>query len=476
MNFRLIRNLIVGICMVGILGFLYEKVQSLNVNEHYAITDTLRQISASNFRWNEDVLKAKLSLSTNYDAVASPVTELSTLQENLFIELSGFFAESSQLKESVDSYDTLMKEKADLIEHFKGQNHILHNSLRYISVAIQDLVSEIDIEHSGVSKPDSATFELRNEAQMLLKDLLEYNQLSQQDLIKPLEQRINYLDSQKNKYSNNISDKLETVLRHSSVIIKKKPEIDELLADIVNLPVQKHIHKIEKDYTTVYDNHMRNKDFYFKMLITYAGFLLVLIAYIGYRLHNSYRELNSLNKQLTIANETLEDRVAQRTEELSKAYDELKQSQTQLIQSEKMASLGQMVAGVAHEINTPLAYCHSNIELIKEQVPEIFGLFKEFSRIPNLASVSGLNQQSLQSELASIQDLVASFEKEGVYDEIQVLLDGSLSGLGQINDMVKSLKDFSRLDQKKVENADLNKGLDSVLTIANNVLKNKIEV
>jgi signal transduction histidine kinase len=59
---------------------------------------------------------------------------------------------------------------------------------------------------------------------------------------------------------------------------------------------------------------------------------------------------------------------------------------------------------------------------------------------------------------------------------MEVLLDGSLSGLDQISDMVKSLKDFSRLDQRKVENSDLNKNLDSVLVIANNTLKGKVEV
>ncbi|MBK8508292.1 MAG: GHKL domain-containing protein [Candidatus Competibacteraceae bacterium] len=221
---------------------------------------------------------------------------------------------------------------------------------------------------------------------------------------------------------------------------------------------------------------MRDKDFYFTILIAYASGLLFLIALIGYRLRNSYRELNVVNKQLTVANETLEDRVVQRTKELSNAYNELKQSQAQLIQSEKMASLGQMVAGVAHEINTPLAYCHSNIDLVKEQLPEIIGLFKEFANFPSLLDAPAAEQQNLKEGIATIQDAILTFEREGSFDEINLLLEGSLSGLDQISDMVKSLKDFSRLDQHKVENFDLNRGLDSVLVIANNVLKNKVEL
>ena len=193
-------------------------------------------------------------------------------------------------------------------------------------------------------------------------------------------------------------------------------------------------------------------------------------------MRNSYRELNSVNRQLKVVNETLEERVIERTRELSKAYDQLKQSQMQLIQSEKMASLGQMVAGVAHEINTPLAYCHSNIDLVKEQLPEVLTLFKEFVNFPNLLETPESEQQSFKEELGKIQELMSSFERDGVLDEMEVLLDGSLSGLDQISEMVKSLKDFSRLDQHKIENSDLNKGLDSVLVIANNVLKDKVTI
>lgn len=94
--------------------------------------------------------------------------------------------------------------------------------------------------------------------------------------------------------------------------MKRKPEIDSLLAKIVSLPISTNIEKIENAYTAVYDSRVRDKDFYFTTLIAYAGVLLALLAFIGYRLRNSYRQLNVLNKQLTVANETLEERVAQK--------------------------------------------------------------------------------------------------------------------------------------------------------------------
>lgn len=68
MNLRSTANFIIGICMVGALGFLYAKVQSINVDEHQQIIDTLRRTSAVNYRWDQDVLQTKLSISTQFYA------------------------------------------------------------------------------------------------------------------------------------------------------------------------------------------------------------------------------------------------------------------------------------------------------------------------------------------------------------------------------------------------------------------------
>lgn len=476
MNLRSAVNFFVGIGMVGALGFLYVKVQSINLDEHHQIIDTLRRTSAVNYRWDQDILQTKLSISTHYDAVTSPLSDLELLKNKLASKIESFVVQSDQLKESINKYIELMKEKNRLVENFKGQNAILHNSLHYISTAIQDLISEIDVELAKSSKPDSSLMNLRNQSQDLLTELLEYNQLSQQKLVPSLEKAIANLNEQKDKFADSISSNLQIVLNHASAILNRKPEVDQLMTAIVNLPVSKQIDTIEQDYTKVYDKRLKEKDHYFSILVVYASLLLLLIAYIVYRLRNSYRELNVLNRKLKVANETLEERVTQRTEELSKAYVELKQSQAQLIQSEKMASLGQMVAGVAHEINTPLAYCHSNIEVVREQLPEIMMLLKEFGKTPNLFNALGAEQKFLREQLSATQNLIIALEEEGILEEMVVLLDGSLSGLDQISDMVKSLKDFSRLDQRKVENSDLNKNLDSVLVIANNVLKGKVEI
>ena len=102
---------------------------------------------------------------------------------------------------------------------------------------------------------------------------------------------------------------------------------------------------------------LQDKERYRVYLIAYAGALLVLLAYLG--------------GKLKAANIDLERRVEERTRELSEALQHLKESEAQLIQSEKMSSLGQMVAGVAHEINTPLAYVKNSLGTVADKLPEL---------------------------------------------------------------------------------------------------------
>ncbi|HUO68605.1 MAG TPA: hypothetical protein VMV37_13775, partial [Gammaproteobacteria bacterium] len=102
------------------------------------------------------------------------------------------------------------------------------------------------------------------------------------------------------------------------------------------------------------------------MLSVYAVVLLLAVGFVAFRLHGSYREINSANDELARLNESLEQRVQERTNELAGTLSDLKESQVQLVQAEKMSSLGQLVAGISHEINTPLLYLANNAELIQE--------------------------------------------------------------------------------------------------------------
>ena len=120
------------------------------------------------------------------------------------------------------------------------------------------------------------------------------------------------------------------------------------------------------------------------MLTTYALLLLGMVAFIGLRLKQSYQQVAETNAELQSLNDSLEQRVAMRTQELERAMNELKESQVQLVQAEKMSSLGQLVAGISHEINTPLLYLANNVVLIAERIEQLEAFARRSSSAFNM--------------------------------------------------------------------------------------------
>lgn len=162
-------------------------------------------------------------------------------------------------------------------------------------------------------------------------------------------------------------------------------------------------------------------------------------------------------------------------DELDRMNTALKDSTAALIQSEKLASIGQMVAGVAHEMNTPLAYVSSSVELVMDQLPEVQALIAEYGKLTELLN-SGADDQALAQQFAQVQALATAFSESRPLDEAGALLTRSVHGLNQIRELVMNLKNYSRTDRERMMEFSLNEGLDSVLMLAKPVLKTRVKV
>jgi signal transduction histidine kinase len=154
-------------------------------------------------------------------------------------------------------------------------------------------------------------------------------------------------------------------------VMQRKPGEHELFSKVSFLTAGPRVDSLTNQFSREIESTLQDKDLYRIYLASFALSLLVLLAYAGSQLLQSYRLLNEANAALVSANEGLEQRVAERTQELSQALKRLEESQAMLVQTEKMSSLGQMVAGVAHEINTPLAYVKNGLETVGAQLPPI---------------------------------------------------------------------------------------------------------
>ena len=170
----------------------------------------------------------------------------------------------------------------------------------------------------------------------------------------------------------------------------------------------------------------------------------------------------------------MEAQLAAQTEDLASAYKQLKASQLQLIQSEKMASLGQMVAGVAHEINTPLGYVKNNIEMMEMFFESSRSVVEASNALADVLLSPTSTEQELQLRLATLAELRQ--QPSGEADDMLKLFADTRFGIDQIGELVQNLKNFSRLDRAAAADVDLNECLDSAVLLARNVLKTRVEV
>ena len=172
----------------------------------------------------------------------------------------------------------------------------------------------------------------------------------------------------------------------------------------------------------------------------------------------------------------MELRMRANTDELNQAYTQLKSSQMALVQSEKMASLGQMVAGVAHEINTPLGYVQNNVAMGQELFMQVRNMLADYEALVD----SLLNEQATEEQIAAqmqqISVMRADLDAQEMLGEMQGLMADSLYGIDQISELVLNLKNFSRMDAAATEAVSLNDCIESALNIGRNVLKGKVVV
>ncbi len=168
----------------------------------------------------------------------------------------------------------------------------------------------------------------------------------------------------------------------------------------------------------------------------------------------------------------MELQVRAHADELNDAYSRLKSSQLALVQSEKMASLGQMVAGIAHEINTPLGYVQNNVAMGQELFAQVQAMNDGYENLVDSLMNEGVSEEQVSAQMQHVAALRTQTNAREMLGAMQGLMDDSLYGIGQISELVMNLKNFSRMDAAVTEAMGLNDCIESALNIGRNVLKN----
>lgn len=204
-------------------------------------------------------------------------------------------------------------------------------------------------------------------------------------------------------------------------------------------------------------------------------------AALLHALHNLYGIITAQNRELAQTNVGLEDMVATRTRELTEANERLgreqseltellgkvEEAQSQLLQSEKMAAIGQLAAGVAHEINNPVGFVNSNLGTLKGYVDKLLTVLDAYER------ASARLPAEERDDIAVVRhDADLDYLRQDIVD----LLRESDDGLARVRKIVQDLKEFSHVDESEMQEADLNAGMESTLNVVWNEIKYKAEV
>jgi signal transduction histidine kinase len=455
MNKRTWVNLLVGTGLALVLALLVNKTSDVNHAEYGEISSLLRQLKQIDAEWNVDVLRSKTGLNASYDPVASPLPVIESLDELLRSKTNLFWSgrgdSGARIVPLLDNYRQLMASKVELIDRFKSQHSILRNSTRYLpSAAAEVLAAGAATERDGLIQA----------VDRVLVDTLVYTDTPEAGLVARVDDSIAHLRKLAGSLPDATAERVAGFSAHAETVVRQQQLGDKLLKQLAVLPTARALDELADMHALEHEKLLVSQQTWRWVLVAYSAALLVALGWFAWRLVASYRLLARVNLELT------------------RSHDELKESQVHLVQSEKMSALGQMVAGIAHEINTPLAYVKGTFEVLREQVAPVAQLAANSVQFAQMLHLPNEKRDRAQLQTVAHQFDKSTREVSGsrVMDEMGQLLADGIHGIEQISEIVTNLKNFSRLDRAKVSEFAVHEGLESTLLLARNLLKNTVEI
>jgi two-component system, NtrC family, sensor kinase len=437
------QNILMGLVvliMLGALWFLYDKTQAVDLSEQNEVMGLLNQVKDIDSRWDTEVQRARIDLSLQEAPFARANSGDKALRD---ITRFAGLTSSKALRTGLPELRSAIQLKSDLVQLFIAENRSNKAVLQELIKALAEINSQIRVKNSSPVHL-LALSQLNETAPQYFLHGAPEQRSSLQEAVKQLDS-LQTTGGERGRIEKAVQSLLEQV-----------PVELEHFTQLERLSTGPRLINLTLSFNNELEQMLQEKERYRVYLIYYASALLILLMYFGIRLRT--------------ANQTLEHRVDERTRELSDALKHLKESESQLIQSEKMSSLGQMVAGVAHEINTPLAYVNNSLGQVSEQLPGIGNTLDHCDKLLKYLE-AGNDPEGLSREFQQATEHLGVLKQQHVVEELSRLVKDGLFGTGQVSEIVGNLKNFSRLDRSKVSHSNLNESLNNTLLLAKHLLK-----
>lgn len=303
-----------------VLGYLFARTQAIDIDAQNRVMLNLRELQKLDAEWNVNVLRSHIGLNADYDPLSAPLPRMHLLQGGVLASLG-----MVRGPEAPAVFQQLMRatgEKEALVEQFKSQNAILRNSLIFLPPAIADLKTELNGIESALA-PARTVLAMDAALNTLLTDVLRFNLAPDAALAAQIERTVGSAMVLRAWFSPHLRERVEEIAGHARAILRYRQLENELEKRIDDTGTGAIIDQMVITFDKSFDQVQLERQRYRGYLFAYSGLLLVLLAYLAFRLRRSYRIIGAVNRDLKVVNETLEVRVAERTAALAAKSEEM---------------------------------------------------------------------------------------------------------------------------------------------------------
>ena len=311
--------------LIALLAVLYTRTTGVDVDNQNRVMFDLHELQQLDAEWDANLLRAHIGNGTADARLAAPVTQMRQLMDRLEAALP--MTRERGARQAHTELAGALRMKTELVAEFRTLNPPLRAALQSLPPALADLKTELGgIE--GALAPGRVVVRLDALLNDLLAETLRYNLAPAPALARRIESNLAQIEDQKSRFSQAVVDQIDALARDTRIILANRPRENEVETQIAALGTGEMMARLGREFDRSFQAEVLERQRYRGFLFAYSILLLALLAYAGWRLRRSYRIINDVNHRLQAANDTLEQRVAERTAELEE-------------QSKKLARLAQ---------------------------------------------------------------------------------------------------------------------------------------